>query len=58
MLALPTAAQHAVGKFLPEVIAENSLTAVRPEPFALSPWAGLGVLCLYAAMLLGVAGWR
>jgi ABC-type transport system involved in multi-copper enzyme maturation permease subunit len=57
LLALPTATQNAVGKFLPEIIAENSLTAVKPEPFALSPWAGLGMLCLYAAVLLGAGGW-
>jgi ABC-2 type transport system permease protein len=57
LLALPTAAQHAVQGFLPEIIAENSLTAVKPEAFSLSPWAGLGMLCLYAAVLLGTGGW-
>jgi ABC-2 type transport system permease protein len=40
-------------KFLPEAIAANSMVAVRPEPYSLSPWAGLGMLCLYAAVLLG-----
>jgi ABC-2 type transport system permease protein len=56
-LALPDSAQHAVTKFLPEVIAENSLTAVKPVAYSLAPWAGLGMLCLYAAVLLGTGGW-
>jgi ABC-2 type transport system permease protein len=55
--ALPDGIQHAAERFLPEVIAENSLTAVRPEAFSLSPWAGLGMLGLYAVVLLGVGGW-
>lgn len=53
LLALPDTTQHTVEKFLPEMIAENSLTAVKPVAYALSPWAGLGVLCLYAVALLG-----
>jgi ABC-2 type transport system permease protein len=56
-LALPESAQHAATKFLPEVIAENSLTAVKPVAYSLSPWASLGMLGLYAAALLGVGGW-
>ncbi len=52
-LPLPISAQHATMKFLPELIAENSLTAVKPVTWALSPWAGLGMLCLYTAALLG-----
>jgi ABC-2 type transport system permease protein len=57
MLALPAGTQHAVQRFLPEVIAENSLSAVRPVAFSLSAWAGLGMLCLYAAVLLGAGSW-
>ena len=53
LLPLPASAQHATMKFLPELIAENSLTAVKPVSWALSPWAGLGMLCLYTAALLG-----
>ena len=53
LLPLPISAQHATMKFLPELIAENSLTAVKPVTWALSPWAGLGMLCLYTAALLG-----
>lgn len=50
---LPESVQHAAVKFLPEAIAANSMVAVRPEPYSLSPWTGLGMLCLYAAVLLG-----
>ena len=53
LLPLPDSIQHATMKFLPEMIAENSLTAVKPVAHALSPWAGLGMLCLYTAVLLG-----
>jgi ABC-2 type transport system permease protein len=46
------------GKFLPELIVANSLSAVKPvSGYALSPWAGLGIICVYAAVLLGVGGW-
>jgi hypothetical protein len=56
-LALPIGTQHAVQKFLPAIIAQNSMTAVRPVPFSLSPWTGLGMMCVYAAVLLGAGGW-
>jgi hypothetical protein len=46
-----------VQRFLPEIIAENSLTVIKPEAYSLSAWTGLGMLCLYAAVLLGVGGW-
>ena len=52
-LALSQGTQHAVQKFLPEVIGSNSMGAVRPEPFSLSPWVGLAVLAGYAVVLLG-----
>jgi ABC-2 type transport system permease protein len=42
--------------YLPIAIVANSLTVTRPmaedEGVFLSPWAGLGVLCLYAAVAL------
>ncbi|HEU5419145.1 MAG TPA: ABC transporter permease [Streptosporangiaceae bacterium] len=56
-LALPESTQHAVQKFLPEIIAENSLSAVKPEPFSLSPWAGLAVLAGYVIVLLAAGAW-
>lgn len=57
-LALEPLATHTgVIKFLPQNIAEFSLTAVKPVAGALSPWGGLAVLCLYAAAVLVAGGW-
>jgi hypothetical protein len=56
-LAFPVSLQHATQKFLPEIIAENSLTAVKPIPYSLTPWAGLGMLMLYAAVVAGAGTW-
>ena len=50
---LPESLRHATMKFLPESIAANSLVAVKPVAYNLSPWAGLGMLCLCTAVLLG-----
>jgi ABC-2 type transport system permease protein len=49
--------------YLPVSIVANSLSAVQPvavegQVHFLSPWAGLGVLSLYAAVALGVGAWR
>ncbi|MEP7025318.1 MAG: ABC transporter permease [Actinomycetota bacterium] len=56
-LAFPVSVQHAVQRFLPEIIAENSLVSIHPAAYSLSQWAGLGMLGLYAAVLLGAGGW-
>ena len=51
-------AQTPAGKFLPELIYANSVGATKPVPgFTLSPWAGLGIICGYVAVLLTVGGW-
>jgi ABC-2 type transport system permease protein len=39
------------------LIAENSLTAVKPLPNSLSPGLGLALLCVYAAAALAAGGW-
>ncbi|HLX47772.1 MAG TPA: hypothetical protein VKS82_05530 [Streptosporangiaceae bacterium] len=57
LLALPHHMAYPVGKFLPVIIAENSLTAVVPTTPALPVWTGLGMMCLYTAVLLGAGGW-
>jgi ABC-2 type transport system permease protein len=49
--------------YLPVSIVANSLSAVRPVAAVgqvqfLSPWAGLAMLSLYAAVTLGAAAWR
>jgi ABC-2 type transport system permease protein len=52
---------HSLMAYLPIAIVANSLTAVKPmtedEVAFLSPWAGLGMLCLYAAAALGAGAW-
>jgi ABC-2 type transport system permease protein len=51
-------AQTPAGKFLPELIYANSVGATQPVPgFTLSPWAGLGIIGGYVAVLLAVGGW-
>jgi hypothetical protein len=52
------AAQHGYGRLLPELIAGNSLAAVKPVPgFTWSPWLELGIVALYPAVLLLCGGW-
>jgi ABC-2 type transport system permease protein len=55
--AFPASLQDAGAKYLPMIIAENSLGAVKPAADSLSAWAGLGMLCAYAAVLLLIGGW-
>jgi hypothetical protein len=57
LILLPLGQQNAAMKFLPEMIAENSLTAVKPVAHSLSAGAGLAMLCLYAAVALAAGGW-
>ncbi len=53
VLPLPESIRDNVVRFLPEQIAASSVTAVKPESHALTPWLGFGMLCLYAVILLG-----
>jgi hypothetical protein len=52
---------HSLMAYLPVAIVANSLTVVTPvsedQVVFLSPWTGLGVLCLYAAAALGAGAW-
>ena len=57
LLPLGTSIQNSVGQFMPMLIAENSLTAVKPQSHTLSPGAGFGVLCLYAVVALALGTW-
>ena len=57
LVPLGTSLQNSVGQFLPMVIAENSLTAVKPVAHSLSPGVGLALLCGYAAAALVAGGW-
>jgi ABC-2 type transport system permease protein len=51
------AVAHQLVPYLPIPIVANSLAATKPPDSALTPWAGLGVLSLYAAIALWVGGW-
>jgi ABC-2 type transport system permease protein len=57
LLPLGTSIQNSVGQFLPMLIAENSLTAVKPQSHTLSPGLGFAMLCVYAAVALAAGGW-
>jgi ABC-2 type transport system permease protein len=57
LLLLPLGEDNPAMKFLPEVIAQNSLTAVKPVTDSLSAGAGFGLLCLYAVAALAAGGW-
>ena len=57
LLPLGTSIQNATAKFMPMMIAENSLTAVKPLPHSLSPGVGFALLCVYAAAALAIGGW-
>jgi ABC-2 type transport system permease protein len=51
---------HSLYAYIPVSIVANSLAATRPVGagvYMLSPWAGLGLLCGYAAALLAAGGW-
>ena len=57
LVPLGTSIQNSVGQFMPMIIAENSLTAVKSVPHSLSPGLGFAVLCLYAVAALAIGGW-
>jgi ABC-2 type transport system permease protein len=54
---LPGTWSDLVSKYLPGP-AGIAITSVRPDPASLPPWTGFGVLCLYAAVVLGLAAWQ
>jgi ABC-type transport system involved in multi-copper enzyme maturation permease subunit len=55
---LPGSWADDVGKYVPAT-AGQAVTTVHPDPASsLPPWTGLGVFCLYAAVLLGLAALR
>jgi len=57
LVPLGTWLQNAAGQFMPMLIAENSLTAVKPVAHSLPPGAGFVVLCAYAIAALVAGGW-
>ena len=57
LIPFGTSIQNSAGRFMPMLIAENSLTAVKPLAHSLSPAVGFVVLCGYAAAALAVGAW-
>jgi ABC-2 type transport system permease protein len=57
LVPLGTSLQNSVGKFLPMIIAENSITAVKPGVGNLPAGVGFGLLCLYTMVALAAGGW-
>lgn len=52
------AAGRGFARIMPELIAGNSLAAVKPVPgFTWSPWLELAIAALYPAVLLAAGGW-
>ena len=54
---LPETWSDQIYRYLPAP-AGQAVTIVRPDATLLAPWTGLGLLCLYAAILLALAAWR
>jgi ABC-2 type transport system permease protein len=54
---LPGSMAADVTKYLP-ADAGQAVTTVQPDPTALHPWTGFGVLCAYAAVLLAISAAR
>jgi ABC-2 type transport system permease protein len=54
---LPDSWSDKIYKYLPAP-AGIAVTSARPDPASLGPWTGLGVFCLYAAVVLGLAAWQ
>ena len=48
---LPSSWADPITKYLPNTVGE-AITHVHPDPTALSPWAGFGLFCAYAAVVL------
>jgi ABC-2 type transport system permease protein len=57
LLVRPLPHYASILKFLPEQVAANSLTAVKPVPGALSAWSGLLIMSVYAAVILAAGYW-
>lgn len=53
--ALPNSMEIDIRRFLPANIG-NSITAFQTGPHQFTPWVGLGVLCVYAAVTLVIGG--
>jgi ABC-2 type transport system permease protein len=53
--AFPTSVQQALSKFLPLTVLQ-AMISTQPRPDTLAPWTGLGLMAIYAAVVLVAAG--
>jgi ABC-2 type transport system permease protein len=53
---MPESVSDAYYRYLPTP-AGAAVSFVHRDPLALAPWTGLGLFCLYAAVVLGLAAW-
>ena len=54
---LPASISDEVYKYVPAAAGQAVLYLI-PDPVSLGPWTGLGVFCLYAAIVLGFGAWQ
>jgi ABC-type transport system involved in multi-copper enzyme maturation permease subunit len=54
---LPESVSDAAYRYLPTP-AGAAISAIHRDPLALPPWTGLGLFCLYTAVMLGLAAWQ
>jgi ABC-2 type transport system permease protein len=54
---LPSDWSDRIYPYLP-VPAGAAVANVRPDPVALGPWSGFGLLCLYTGLVLALAAWQ
>jgi ABC-type transport system involved in multi-copper enzyme maturation permease subunit len=54
---LPESMSDAAYRYLPTP-AGAAVSSIHQDPLALGPWTGLGLFCLYTAIVLGLAAWQ
>ena len=54
---LPESVSDAAYRYLPTP-AGAAVSAIHRDPLALAPWTGLGLFCLYTAVMLALAAWQ
>lgn len=57
LAVLPLPHEQTIDKFMPMIMSEESLAAVKPVADSLPAWQGLAMLCLYAAVALAAGCW-
>ena len=58
MLLLPASVTDHIAAYLPSNLGGVLTGSTSGLSHPLAPWTGFGVLCVYAAVLIGFAAWR